>query len=96
MGLKEVKKFLRVDFDDDDDYIILLIYGAMEYIKNAVGFFDEDVPLCVIAAMTIISTLYTKRSFTLTTDEEKSVMLRSIIMQLKYSNHAVDESEGDA
>ncbi|MCI1958598.1 MAG: head-tail connector protein [Clostridia bacterium] len=96
MELEEVKKFLQVDFDDDDDYINLLIEGSEDYIKNAVGFFDTSVALCKIAAMTIISTLYTKRSFTLTTADEKSVILRSILMQLKYSSHAADESEGDA
>lgn len=95
MDLDEVKNFLHVDFDDDDGYIKLLIEGAIDYIRGAVGFFDVNVALCRIAALTFISTLYTRRGFTLTTAEEKSLMLKGILLQLKYSNHPADESEGD-
>lgn len=37
MDLQEVKRFLRVDYDDDDELISSLINSAEEYIRSACG-----------------------------------------------------------
>lgn len=35
MELKEIKEYLRVDFDEDDILLQTLIYAAEEYLLNA-------------------------------------------------------------
>ena len=41
MTLDEIKLFLKVDFEDDDVYILLLKNVAIEYITDALNTFDE-------------------------------------------------------
>ena len=37
MTLAEMKSYLKVDFDDDDNFITLLMDVAREYIIDAIG-----------------------------------------------------------
>ena len=41
MDLSTVKDFLKVDFSDDDSYILFLIDVAKEYITDSLGFYDN-------------------------------------------------------
>lgn len=92
MNLNFIKKYLRVDFDDDDDFILLLWEVAKKYVVNSVGQpalneageVDETNPLVKLLELTIISTLYEERSFTVNKSNEKlQYTLRSIILQLQ-------------
>jgi len=86
LEITEVKKFLRVDFDEDDQYISLLMDAAKEYIIHAVGFYDETKALIKLIALTFISSLYEKRSYTVEEAGEKvSYILKSAILQLQLS-----------
>ena len=46
MQLSEIKNFLKIDFDDDDEYLNLLIGVAKEYIIDALGKFNENRYYC--------------------------------------------------
>lgn len=85
MELSFVKNFLRVDFDDDDAYIQLLIETAEEYITNAVGEFDTKNPLMRLLALTLISSLYDNRQYTVEKDSKTAYILRSMILQLQLA-----------
>lgn len=41
MELKRVKQYLRIDEEDDDEILLLMMKAAEQYIKDAVGEFDE-------------------------------------------------------
>ena len=41
MTLVEVKQYLRIDGDEEDNLIYLMMEAAEEYIKSAVGTLDE-------------------------------------------------------
>lgn len=84
MDLEAIKKFLKVDFDDDDLYIMLLIDVAKEYIVDSVGQYDETIARHKLLLLNIISTLYENRQYVVDKSNEKvAYALRSIILQLQ-------------
>ncbi len=84
MDLDEVKNFLRVDFDDDDTYIQLLIDGAKEYIINAIGFFDNSIARMRILLLLLVGYMYESRSYMIENKSDKvAYPWRSIVLQLQ-------------
>lgn len=83
MDLNFVKGFIKVDFDDDDDYIELLIDVAREYVESAIGVCDEDKARVRLLELVIIDELYHKREFTVEkAGTQAQYTIRSIINQL--------------
>lgn len=92
MDIAYVKDFLKVDFNDDDNYIQLLCDGARQYVTNAVGKCDEENPLVKLLMLVIISTLYENREYTVDTANEKvQRTLRSMVLQLQLDEVGEDE-----
>lgn len=91
LAVECVKKFLKIDFDDDTDIIRLLIESAREYIVDAIGYCDEHIARILLLEYVIISEMYEKRSMTVSTDNIKvQYTIRSIINQLQLGD---DENE---
>lgn len=71
------KQFLKVDFDDEDILIQLLIEGAVETIENATGkTFDSSCKLAVICALKIISFNFENRNSVI---DKKSTLIPNFI-----------------
>lgn len=85
MGLDYVKKFLRVDFDDDDTIITLEVEASKEYIKNAVGKYSEENPLMRLLLLAIVADMYENRSTTIAGNSKNNYIIRSIVNQLQCS-----------
>ena len=84
MGLNLVKNFLRVASNDDDDYIILLIEVAQEYIIDAVGKYDEYSARTKLLLLNIVAALYENKQYTIDKSNEKvQYTLNSIVRQLQ-------------
>lgn len=82
MELSEIKLFLKVDFPDDDLYIILLKDVAIEYVVDALGAFNEKRAKQKYLALTLIQDMYEKRSYVVDGKDEKlKYTINSIIMQ---------------
>ena len=96
MTLAEMKSYLKVDFDDDDTFITLLMDVAREYIVDAIGECDETIARVQLLMRVIVGELYEKRSMTFdmnSTNEKVQYVIRSIINQLSFGD---DDSEDES
>jgi uncharacterized phage protein (predicted DNA packaging) len=65
VSLEEAKQHMRIDIDDDDPYIQMLINAAEQFITDATGkTFDSDNALAKTACLLIIADLYDNRGLT--------------------------------
>lgn len=96
MTLAEMKSYLKVDFDDDDNFITLLMDVAREYIIDAIGECNEEIARVKLLMRVIVAELYEKRSMTFdmnSTNQKVQYVIRSIINQLSFGD---DDSEDDS
>lgn len=96
MTLDEMKSYLKVDFNDDDNDITLMMNVAREYITDAIGECDETIARVQLLMRVIVGELYEKRSMTFdmnSTNEKVQYVIRSIINQLSFGD---DDSEDDS
>lgn len=89
--LELAKQFLKVDFEDEDTLIQILINSAEETIENATGKrFDNTYSLAVICALKIISFNYENRNSVI---DKRSMLIPNFIsddlFRLKYSNKGI-------
>lgn len=81
LSLEEMKKYLRVDFIDDDDFITELILFSAEYLTNA-GIVASISSSYKLAQKIIVDDRYNHRGSEEVTPKGKS-SLNSIILQLQ-------------
>ena len=99
MTLAEMKSYLKVDFDDDDNFITLLMDVAREYIIDAIGECDETIARVQLLMRVIVGELYEKRVLTFdidNTNQKVQYVIRSIINQLSFGSFGDDDSEDDS
>ncbi len=84
MTLEEVKNFLKVDFDDDNNLITLQMEAAEEYIVDAIGEYNESSARVKLLLLNIVSTLYENRLYTVSQANRKvQYALRGMVLQLQ-------------
>lgn len=96
MTLAEMKSYLKVDYNDDDNDITLMMDVAREYIVDAIGECNEEIARVKLLMRVIVAELYEKRSMTFdmnSTNEKVQYVIRSIINQLSFGD---DDSEDDS
>lgn len=91
MTLETVKKYLRVDEDEDDDIIQICMNNAEELITEAVGSFDDSKARVQILYLALVQNAYDHRdmitaggSFTKLSEHP---MYASIIRQLQVEEY---------
>jgi uncharacterized phage protein (predicted DNA packaging) len=91
MDLTLVKNFLRIDIDDDDEYLMLLTEAARDYVTAAVGECNESKPRVKLLMLNIIASLYETRQFTIDkTNEKVQYALNTMITQLQLETESGD------
>lgn len=83
MTLEDVKKAIKVDFDDDDGYIKLLIDSAKEYITDGVAEYDDTIARHRLLLIALVDACYKERSYSVTKNQRSSYIVRSICGQLR-------------
>lgn len=85
MTFEKIKNFLKVDFNADDEYIQLLIDVADKYVAHILGKnYDKEDPRVKLMKLTLISTMYQNREYTVPKgNEEVQYTLRTIKGQLE-------------
>lgn len=62
MVLAEVKKYIQVDYEDDDEYIYLLIDVAKEYVSGGFAPYSQTNASHKLLALKAIKTLFDERA----------------------------------
>lgn len=91
LSLDDVKNFIRVDYDDDDNLINLLIDNAEIYLKDAIDDYDSKIKnerfqnKARLAMLVLISNWYDNRDFAeFKVDEKVRYTIHSLIQQMKH------------
>lgn len=87
LGLEEVKKFLKLDGINEEDFYLETLMGAAEkYLENAGVKKDELNPLYKLAIMLLVGHWFENRNIVLIGTISKSLefSLSTIITQLQY------------
>lgn len=85
--LEEVKQFLKIDYDDEDNTIELLIGAAKEYITNSIREYDSSSSRMKLLLMTLVSSMYENKEYTINVNNEKvRHIIRSMCMQLQLED----------
>ncbi|OPG98981.1 hypothetical protein B2I21_07450 [Chryseobacterium mucoviscidosis] len=80
MDLEQIKAYLRVDYDDDDNLIIGFMAAAKEYMRNA-GVSVQEGELYNVVVMMLVSLFYENREVT-DKDIKIPTVINNFIIQL--------------
>lgn len=85
MMLDDVKAYLRIDEDADDVVLEVMMQAAEEYIKDAVGFYEEENPKIKMLYWLVIQDFYENRVLVVKEADKQrlSYVVSSIVMQLQ-------------
>ena len=86
MTIETVKDYLRVDGDDDDGLISLMMETAKEYIVSAVGEYDEEDKTANLLFCAIVQNLYDNRELMQSDIQQRKAIeytFKSMILQLQ-------------
>lgn len=88
LTLEETKKYLKVDYDDEDEEIKDLIQASEIYLKQATGKeFDSTNPLAKLYCKCLVYEWFRYKGVMgdKTVSDKTKYTLQSIALQLKYS-----------
>lgn len=94
MTISQVKQYLRVDYDDDDELITTITAAAMDFVKSKVGRW-ENTPRFEMTALAICAQMYDSRTYAIAATSERSQQyiqahVSGLLLQLEYNG-----SDGD-
>lgn len=90
MDINEMKKYLRIDYNGEDDQIADFISAAEEYLLNAGVKKKEDSSLYNLAVKLLVSNWYSNRIPIGTITQPMEYSLRRIIVQLSLGDEEDD------
>ena len=83
MDLEFVKKAIKVDFPDDDDYIALLMESGEEYITDGIAPYDDSIARHRLLLIALVDAAYHERSYTVKDSQKAGYIVKSMAAQLR-------------
>jgi uncharacterized phage protein (predicted DNA packaging) len=94
ISIDEAKEWLRIDHNDEDSTIDMLIHAAEVYLKNATGHtFDSTNHLAKIFCLVLVTDWYENREMVGKASEKVRQTVESMVAQL---SHCYDSQSGGA
>ena len=96
MELEVVKYYLRVDGNDDDNLIQTMMDAGKEFIKSAVGEYDDTDMTARILLLAAVQNMYDNRELMQSEQQVKKRIentFQSIILQLQMKYSVKQEAE---
>lgn len=96
MTLEEVKAYLRIDEDADNAIINVMMKAAEDYIREAIGFYEEGNARIRMLYFMIMQDLYENRVLTVKEADKQRLayIANSLVMQLQ-TEQLVKEQEAE-
>lgn len=91
MDIEEIKKYLRIDYDGEDEELQAFVSAAEEYLKNAGIKADYESELYKLAVKLLVSNWYSNRIPIGTVTQAMEYSLRRIIIQLQLGEDDSDD-----
>lgn len=91
VDLKKAKEYLRIDYEEDDEFIRSLIAASRIYLENAIGEYKSN-ELTDLAQLILIEHWNDNRSLVGVVTDVIKHSVDAIIFQVKYCSQ-VDENE---
>lgn len=91
MDIEEIKKYLRIDYDCEDEEIKAFVSAAEEYLKNAGITAKPESELYKLAVKLLVSNWYSNRIPIGTVTQAMEYSLRRIIIQLQLGEDDSDD-----
>lgn len=90
MELEDIKSYLRIDGDEEDGLLRTMIDAGKEFIRSAVGEYDDTDPTAQILLAAVVQNMYDNRELMQSEQQVKKRIeytFQSMILQLqmKYS-----------
>lgn len=97
LTVEEVKKWLRIDGDDEDSIIELLIGGSEQYLQNATGKqFDGNNQLAKLFCLVLCADWYENRDLIGQQPSDKvRFTCQSIMAQLQYGGDTDEQTSSE-
>lgn len=96
MGLEDIKEYLRVDGDDEDNLISMMMEAGKEYIRSAVGGYDDTDKTANILLAAVVQNMYDNRELMQSDQQVKKRIeytFQSMILQLRLKYELKQEEE---
>ena len=96
MGLEDIKEYLRVDGDDEDNLISMMMEAGKEYIRSAVGEYNDTDKTANILLAAITQNMYDNRELMQSDQQVKKRIeytFQSMILQLRLKYELKQEEE---
>ncbi len=88
LSIDFIKRHLKIDHNEDDEYIRFLQSVAREYIIDAVGTYDETSSRVQLLELCIIGDLYENRQYTANKFSDRANRtIKSIVLQLQCKEY---------
>lgn len=85
MTLDDVKAYLRIDEDADDMVLEVMMQATEQYIKDAVGFYEEENPKIKMLYWLVIQDFYENRVLVVKEADKQRLahVVSSLVLQLQ-------------
>lgn len=93
--ISDLKEYLKIDGDDDDNVLITCVKAAVQYVVDAVGSFPEDIRSSEILLYAITQDFYENRELMQMDIQQKKRMeytYGSLILQLQLRAEIGEEA----
>ena len=93
VDLKKAKDYLRIDYEEDDEFIRSLIAASKIYLENACGKFKSN-ELTDLAQLILVEHWNDNRTLVGTVNESVKHSGDAIIFQIKYCKDGENDESG--
>ncbi|SDL20362.1 head-tail connector protein [Natronincola ferrireducens] len=97
VSLQEIKEHLKIEYNEEDSYLQILILAAEKFIQNATGKTFKSNQLAKVICMIIVADLFENKGMTVDKiGESTRGIVGMMLTQLNYHDKDSEDEAGEA